>query len=239
MKKFFERTANPLILFLRMTKKKQLWILISIVLLAIIFFCVTFLVKNQSRWFCTPTKTETTLVDTSHWLVYENKEFGYRFKYPKNLKVLSGGDPALGFMEPRKGAVYILLPAKYPNIRTLDASDPSTFLDVKIGLSPIEAPSLYGETIDEMIKKSMGHTGVIKTTTRNGKTIVVYDEGERAYFIDGRIIYSFHLEGFNPNYKATRDWLKSINNAELTRSAENYPTYLKILEGIYTTFELL
>lgn len=179
-------------------------------------------------------------VDTSDWLVYENKEYGYRFKYPKNLKVLDGKDPQLDFLEPPKKTVYIMLSAKYPNIKSLDIKNPDSFLDVKIGISPIGTPEQYGKTVDQIVQHFEGPAVPLKRIfTIHDATVVVYKDGALAYFIANNIIYNMYLEGMNPKDKYTQDLLGEINNQELTEWTSNYPNYTHILEGIYSTFELL
>ncbi|MCK9345236.1 MAG: hypothetical protein M0P64_03920 [Candidatus Pacebacteria bacterium] len=179
-------------------------------------------------------------LNTSNWLIYKNDKSGYQFKYPQELSVLGGEDPRLGFVDPIKDASFIVLPLKYPNIKSINPSDPKTFLNYTIGIIPVGKPEQYGATIDEILQHFVESTNqVTKIVTADGSTIAIYDDGAKVYFIGKNIVYSLYIEGFNPKDKYAQDWLKSLNNPQLITGANNYPEYSRILEGIYSTFRLI
>ena len=47
-----------------------------------------------------PVATSTSEVDTSDWLTYENKEYGFGFRYPKDWKVKKLEDKLIGLVSP-------------------------------------------------------------------------------------------------------------------------------------------
>lgn len=205
-------------------------------------------------------------VDTSDWLVYENKEYGYRFKYPKDLEVADGSDSRFSFYELPK-AVIIILPAKYPNIKDPDPKDPETFLNYQIIVQKKGKRSQFGTNLEEAIQNLAPsekedvlwekyynyHKGreedfkqILKNArineakdviNINGNVVIVFKDRASVYIIGENDVYALDLMGSDPKDKYIQDWIKNIDNDQLTEWVGHYPDYVRILEGIYSTFK--
>ncbi len=177
-------------------------------------------------------------VDTSDWLTYENKEYGYRFKYPKEAEVVDGKDPRYSFYEyPR--STFLVLPAKDFSIKDPDRENPATFKNYMI---TIMESTVYADeskkTTEQVIQSLVGSYGPLSEVTKtNDATIAIYNTGETVALFTGKDLYEISLEGSNPQEKYVQGILKEIGNPQLTEWVNHYPDYLRILKGIYSTFE--
>jgi len=206
-------------------------------------------------------------VDTSDWLVYENKEYGYRFKYPKNLEVVDGKDPQFSFYELPK-ATFITLPAKYPNIKDPNYKDPRSFVNYQIVIQKNGERSQFGTNLEEIIQNLAPtekedvlwekyyeyHKGreedfrqILKNArineakeviNANKNVIIAFKDRASVYIIGENDVYALDLRGSNPKDQYVEGWLKDINNPQLTEWVNNYSDYTRVLEGIYSTFEI-
>jgi len=224
-----------------MAKSQKLNVLGSIVAIFIvgIFFLYTIksLYENTESF---PSTEENVVSDinTADWLIYENREYGYRFKYPRNTEVVDGKDPRFSFYNIPK-STFIILPEKYPNIKAPNYKDPETFLNYQISIEWMGELKQFGETTEEVIKYLDNLTRQSgRVINRNGIVTVIYDDG-RSYSILQNNIYTISLDGSNPKDKDIQGWLKEINNKQLTKWVNSYPDYLRVLQGVYVTFELI
>jgi hypothetical protein len=178
-------------------------------------------------------------VDTSDWLMYENKEYGYRFKYPKGVEeVVDGNDPRDPYADPR--STFIILRAKHFDIKAPDYKNPDSFENYEITIMPtLWYPN--ERTDEELVQSYIAEYGpVSEIITTAVATIAIYGEGEFAIIIRKNWesgVFEFALQGSNPHKKDVQEWLKDIDNPKLTEWVNHYPDYLRILEGVYSTFE--
>jgi hypothetical protein len=207
-----------------MKNRNLIYILIIIAITSFVFFK-----SNQN-----------TKIDTSDWQTYENNEYGYRFKYPSDTNIVDGKDPQYSFYE-SPDSIFIILPGKYPNIKSPFYKDPKSFKNYEILITKEKyLNDKSWSNTDEIIQSLINSPKAIKKIIKKDDfTIAVYDNGSRVYFIGENDIYSFFLEGFDPNEKYVRGWLEQIDNPQLTEWVNDYPNYLKIFEGIYSTFEII
>ena len=166
-----------------------------------------FLVSKKYRSANDSVSTSTTNI--SEWVVYDNKEYGYRFRYPKNLEVIGGTSPKYALYDLPE-AVFIEFSAKYPNIKSSHPYDQETFLNYEINITRSASSTQH--------------------TSERGDIRVYRDEQGN--------VFTFVLEGMNPEHTYATDWLEGIGNQQLTEWVNEYPEYLKILDGIYNSFEV-
>ncbi len=196
--------------------------------------------KNTQEKQVTPVGQNTEIsVDTTDWLVYENKEYGYRFKYPKSVEVVDGKDSRFSLYElPR--STFMLLPAKYPDIKDSNYKDPKSFENYQISIYRVGSPKQFGKTTDEIVKSFTNASKEIKQIIKvNNVTKAVYGDGNNAYIVGENDVYAASLNGSNPKDIHISGWLNDINNYQLTEWVNNYPEHLRILHGILLTFEII
>jgi hypothetical protein len=179
-------------------------------------------------------------VDTSDWLTYENKEYGYLFKYPTGVEVVDGKDPRYSFSDYPQ-STFIILPAKDFSIKDPDRKNPESFRNYMIAIMQAEwyaDESESGKTTEEVIQSLVGSYGSVSEVTKTANTTrAVYNAGETVILFTGKDLYEISLGGSNPKEKYVQGILEEINNPQLTEWVNNYPVYLRILKGVYSTFE--
>lgn len=225
-------------------KKKNIaiWISVFVCIALLMLYAVTASEKTSN----TPEQPtedlqpkQTASVDTSDWLTYENKEYGYRFKYPKGVEVVDGKDPRYSFYDyPR--STFIILPAKYPDLKAPDYKKPESFDNYTITIGWEEwYANESGKTTEAIIQSLVENPSRVLTEviTTDESTTAVYNNGALVYIFKKTDLYSMGLEGSNPNDQHIPGWLEDIDNAQLTEWVNHYPDYLRILKGIYSTFE--
>jgi hypothetical protein len=207
-----------------MKNRNLIYILIIIAITSFVFFK-----SNQN-----------TKIDTSDWQTYENNEYGYRFKYPNNLEVIDGKDKEYAFYEsPKSKSTFIILPGKYFNIKHPDSKNPETFKNYEIDILRKGSPDEFGNNIEEIIQSFIDPPESAQVINRGDFTIAIYNKGTYVYIIGKDDIYLLYLQGMDSREKYVRGWLEQIDNPQLTEWVNDYPNYLKIFEGIYSTFEII
>jgi len=213
-------------------------IIVSIFIVGIFLLLAIFYLYNTPESIPENREKKTVVeLDTSDWLIYENKEYGYRFKYPQDLEIIDGKDAQYSFYEFPK-STFIILPAKYPNIKIANYRDPETFQNYQITIVREGNPAQFGKTTEEIIQNFIDPPNPLKQAIKTkNSTIAVYDNSARVYVIGKNSVFGITLDGFDPAQKYVQGWIKDINNVQLTEWVNNYPQYIHILEGIYSTFE--
>ena len=176
-------------------------------------------------------------LDTSHWLTYENTEKGFRFKYPKELEVREDTDHAVFF--DMVWGVYIPLNAKYPNIKSPGRFDPETYWEYQIHIIQSEWAQNARQTEQEVIThlSETVRGEIMQIEGKNGGFVLVHTNKSGAYFVKGNQVYDMGIMGEDPEelQKITGPYI----DPTLIESAARYPEFLKIFEGIYSTFEVV
>jgi ABC-type antimicrobial peptide transport system permease subunit len=230
-----------------MLSQKKRTLLIILVLIAIVVFVYLVFILNKTKENTvnvnlSNNQLETlSVVDTSTWLTYESKEKGLKFKYPPNLEVLNETDyiEKYNIKYPLDDGLFIVLPAKYPDIKNIDYKNPETFLNYEINVSFLpEKPEFYGSTTEEVLNKISGSVEFKSVINNKGETFFVSNNKSQVFYIGKSFICSFFIEGFNPSEKSVKETLKIMNNSQLTEWVEHYSDYIVIMEGMYSTFEV-
>jgi hypothetical protein len=185
----------------------------------------------------TPTTTISAIdLDTNHWLTYENKEKGFRFKYPKELEVI---DDIEHMVYVNEWGVYIPLPGKYLDVKDPLQDDPSHYGSYDIGISEIPKQD-YKSKSDEDLLQFFSKRATEQATRIQGiqgGLVALNKEKSAAYFIKNDRIFEMGISGHSPEdlQKMTGPYTDPV----LIESAARYPEFLKIFEGIYSTFEVV
>ncbi len=206
-------------------KKKNIFIVAIIILI----------IAGLSGYFI---KNDNEDLNTLDWLVYENKEYGYGFKYPNDLEVIDGKEREYDFYESLK-STFIILPGKYFNIKHPDSKNPETFKNYEIGILRKGHPDEFGNNTEEIIQSFIDPPESVQVIDKDNFTIAIYNKGAHVYIIEKNNVYLLYLRGIDSRDTGVKDWLKNIDDPQLTEWVNDYPDYLKIFEGIYTSFEVI
>jgi hypothetical protein len=173
----------------------------------------------------------TTSLNTSEWLTYESKEYGFRFKYPKELEVRDGKDSN----EIAYSGAFIVLPGIYLNIKNprrgeVGESDNYMIEIMQIATSTSTFWQQFSESALNEIRSNDIQSNILHKDQYGRITnISVYGKNYTYYTIE--------LRGFEPKF--TEGFMSEIKDPYLIESMQKYPEFLKILEGIYSTFEII
>lgn len=220
-----------------MITKKKIWGIVVSILVALVGLCTVISLNdgmNESKQEkMNPINSQGSAVDTSDWLTYENKEYRYQFKYPKGVEVVDGKDLLYSPSGHGKSTV-VIFPEAYPYTIYQECKNPDFDDHYEIDIIFLGNPRKFGETLDEIIKK-LGQSFHLKEVFSRvpDTTIIVYGEGEQAYFIDENEVYTLYLTGLNPKF--SEYWLK--DHPYFSECVNAYLQYLDVLKGVYSTFE--
>ncbi len=202
-------------------KKTRKRIFLIIIFIAIVFVVLYF--YNNSKERIKLKNTEQSIMsklDTSEWLTYENKEYGYRFKYPKDVRILSGKD----FSEDHE-STFIFLPEKYLEFRDIEFVD-----EDKIVILPSKIPEIANieKFIDMNYKIGINFK---KDTTTQRETVLINENQPQVYIISKNKVYSISLTRRNPDY------IKWLSDEQRKKAKEYYLEEIYLFKKIYSTFE--
>jgi hypothetical protein len=187
------------------------------------------------------TSATTTPLNTSEWLTYESKEYGFRFKYPRELEVWDGKDE----VPPYRG-VYLVLPGKYPNIK-----DPTRYWSDELNdflIAIVNNPYLgYSGTTTDDFWQFIGEDKKVPETflSKSGEQYILHRGGmygrssevTSVFIPKNDTYYELSLVGLEP--ESVQILVGEISDPQVLESMQKYPEFLKILEGIYSTFEII
>lgn len=166
-------------------------------------------------------------IDTSAWATYEDKEKGLKFKYPSGFRVVEGSE----YEEPYAFSVDIVFPDKSQNPKSLELRNTEDLMAYRIAIIPMGNGKNYNGSNTEILKQLKAPDNLEEITTTDGH-IIFFDinNGDNAYYI-GDNIYQLVPAGYNNSNKNIK------NDADDLEFKNDYPNYIKLMSGIFSTFE--
>lgn len=168
-----------------------------------------------------------TKVDTTTWVTYEDKEKGLKFKYPSDFHVTEGSE----YEEPYAFSVDIVFPDKFQDQKSLELRKIEELMAYGIAIIPLENRKNFGKSNAEILKQLKAPDDLEEISTADGHVIFFdVNNGDSAYYI-GDNVYQLVPAGYNNSNK-------NINNSTDDLEFKNdYPNYIKLMSGIFSTFE--
>lgn len=169
--------------------------------------------------------------DTSDWVVYENHEYGFRFKHPKELEVVDGKNSE----EAPYAGVFIVLSGMYLDINNprrgeVGESDPYMIEIHQVASTTSDYWNEIGRYVGEVVRGDDAETILMHKDKYKRITQVDVFSKNSTYF-------TLELRGFEPEF--TENYMSEIKDPLLIESMKKYPEFLKTFEGVYSTFEII
>ena len=168
-----------------------------------------------------------TKIDTSNWMTYEDEKKGFKFKYPSDFHAVEGSE----YEEPYAFSIEIVFPDKFQDPKSLELRKIEELMSYGIVIIPLGNSKNYNGSNTEILKQLKAPDNLEEITTTDGY-IIFFDinNGDNAYYI-GDKVYQFVLTGYNNDNKNIK------NDADDLEFRNNYPNYIKLMSGIFSTFE--
>ncbi|MEY3783906.1 MAG: hypothetical protein RLZZ230_228 [Candidatus Parcubacteria bacterium] len=166
-----------------------------------------------------PVTQKSPYTNIAIWDSYEDKDAKITFKHPANFKISRGEE----LEEPHAYSFNIILPSDKLEVTEVDA--------IFMAVIPLEAPEKYGTSTDDILNKLSNNNANLKQIDTINGSKIFFDtkDGNNAFYVGEKAVFHIVLEGYN----------KSISTkADINIWENDYPHYVKLMEGIFSTFEV-